>query len=102
MATIHFVKDGKKGNGERITRSDDIAIDVATKALGRFETRRTDQPPTINPNVTASDFAPYKHVVLEVGKGEANSSFPEQGYYYIIGLDASECQRMVGLTGPAI
>ncbi len=102
MTTIHFVKDGKKANGERITRSIDVSIGVATKILGSYETRRSDQPPTVNPEVTASEFAPYKHVVLEIGEGETNSSFSAQGYYFVIGLDASECQRLLGESGPSV
>lgn len=100
MATIHLVKDGKKANGERVTNSFDIPIDVATKALGKFGTRHSDRPPTINPEKTPTDFALFKHVVLEVKNSETNSSFPEQGYYFIVGLEASECRRLLEHPGP--
>jgi hypothetical protein len=100
VATIHFVKDGKKSNGERLTRSTDVHIDAATKHLGRFSSRHTEKPPTLNPEVLASDFAPYKHVVLEAKQDETNTSFPKAGFYYIVGLDPAECQRLLGLSGP--
>ncbi len=101
MATIHFVKNGKKANGERITRSVGVSMEIATKSLSTYETKHSEKPPTINPEVAASDFAPYRHVVLEVDQGDTNSSFPKQGYYFIVGLDAFECQSIFGLSGPS-
>ena len=102
MATVHFVKEGKKASGERITRSADVSLDIAIEYLKRFETRHSDMPPTINPDVAASDFAPYRYVVLEVNDGEVTSSFPQKGYYYIVGADPTECQRALGLSGTLV
>ena len=57
MATDHFVKDGKRPNGVRITRSVDVPINLAMDQLGKFGRRHGDTAPTINPEVQASDWA---------------------------------------------
>lgn len=71
MATIHFVKDGKRSNGERITKSVEVSVSAVTEKLGRFDSRYSNTPPTINTSVQASDWAEYKHVVLEIEQGES-------------------------------
>lgn len=102
MAAIHFVKDGKRPNGERITRSIQVCLNVVTDHLNGFEFQYTTTPPTFKPMVNASNFAPYKYVVLEVGEGESNPSFPDQGYYYLVGVNPEECQDLVGIAGPLL
>ena len=39
MATIHFVKDGKRANGECVTTSIDVSATAAAESLGRFDSR---------------------------------------------------------------
>lgn len=95
MATIHFVKDGKCSNGERITTSADVSASTAAAKLGRFDSRYTETPPTINPEVQASDLVEYKHVVLEIKQGESASPFSKTGFYFIIGLTPAECRRLL-------
>jgi hypothetical protein len=97
MAVIHFVKDGKKPDGTRLTKSFDVEFESADKALGSFESRRTSVPPTINPEVAASDYAAYRHVVLETEADEKSLKFPSPGFYYIIGISPDECQRTLNL-----
>jgi len=62
--------------------------------------KHTDEPPTINHEQVASDFGPYRHVVLEVAEGDTNALFAKPGYYYVIGLSPEECERLLGLGGP--
>lgn len=102
MATVHFVKDGKRPNGERITKSADVSASDAAQKLGRFDSRYTETPPTINPAVQASDWADYKHVVLEIEQGESAPPFSKPGYYYIIGLTPAECQRLLDVSAPSV
>lgn len=102
MPNIYFVKDGRKANGDRITHRADISMGVASKVFGAYQVKYSLTPPTINPSVVASDFQPYKHVVFEVSEQDVTDSFPQVGYYLIEGLEASECQRILCLAGPAI
>jgi hypothetical protein len=95
VATVHFVKDGKRANGDRITRSVDVPAVVAAKKLGHREVRYTATPPTINPDVRASDWTDYKHVIPEIGSGEETPPFSKPGYYYIIGLAPAEYERLI-------
>ena len=101
MATVHFVKDGKLQNGERITKSFDVSASIAANKLGRFDSRYTETPPTINPNVQASDWAEYKHVVLEIEQDESAPPFSKTGYYYIAGLTPAECKRLLDIRAPS-
>jgi hypothetical protein len=101
MATLHFVKDGKLANGERITKSAELPMAAAVEKLSRFETRRSESGPTINPEVAASEWAPYKHVVLEVPSGEQAAPFSEPGFYYLIGLSPADCEALLGLRAPS-
>lgn len=94
MATIHFVKDGVRENGESITKDVDVPIDWAAKHLAQSVGKRHDAPPPFNPNRRASDYADYEHVVLEVSESEACPSFPSPGYYHI-GLSPGECLRLL-------
>ena len=102
MATIHLVKNGKKANGDRITRSEEMPMDLAMKKLSGYQMRYSERPPTINSEVVASDFAPFKHVVIEVGETETNHIYTKHGYYVVVGLDASECQQLFGLSGSLV
>ena len=102
MATIHFVKDGKRVNGERVTTSAEVSTVLAAEKLGNFNCRRSDTPPTINPEVRTSDWAEYKHVVLEVEDDEGIPPFSTPGYYYIIGLTPSECKQLLGISTPSV
>jgi hypothetical protein len=102
MATVHFVKDGKLANGERVTKSVDVPATLAAERLVGFDTRHTKTAPTINPEGTPSDWAPYKHVVLEIEQGEETSHFSEPGYYYLIGLTPAECQNLLGVSAPSV
>ena len=101
MATVHIVKDGINRSGESITHSLNISADVASEKLGHFDTRHTEKPPTINPEVQASDWAKYKHVVLEISKGETIPPFSRIGYYYFVGLTPAECKRLLGVSFPS-
>jgi len=102
VATVHLVKDGRRSNGDRITKSVDLSTSVVAERLGHFENRRTEKPPTINPDVAASDWAEYKHVVVEICAGDEAPQFSAPGYYYIIGLAPAECARILGVSFPAV
>ncbi|MFZ7097186.1 hypothetical protein ACOPJQ_05055 [Luteimonas dalianensis] len=102
MATVHFVKDGKRPNGERITKSADVSASSAAATLGRFSSRYTETPPTINPEIQGSDWAEYKHVVLEIEQGESAPPFSKQGYYHIVGLTPAECKRLLDVSAPSV
>lgn len=102
MATIHLVKDGKRGDGTRLTHSVSISMADAIAQFGTFGTKYSAQPPTINPETPASDFAPYKHVVLEVEGADAKEPFATPGYYYIIGAAPADCQRLLGISAPDV
>ncbi|MEP6907106.1 MAG: hypothetical protein ABI858_03875 [Pseudoxanthomonas sp.] len=99
MATIFFLKDGKKANGDRLTRHFEIQMDSATQHLAKYNNRFKERPPTINGDILANDFAPYKHVLLEVDQSETNTSFPKAGFYYLIGLTPRECQNFFSDPG---
>lgn len=98
MATVHFVKDGKLSNGERVTNSADVSVTVAVDKIGHFDVRYMETPPTINPEVRTSDWAEYKHVVLEIEQGEGAPPFSKPGYYYIPSLTPAECKRLLGIS----
>ncbi len=49
MATLFFAKDGKRPNGDRLTRSIDVGIADAVRVFGARGFRFTETPPTINP-----------------------------------------------------
>lgn len=100
MTTIYFVKDGKKPNGERLTRNNEISMDAAIKHLSQVGLKHCDNPPTFNPEIIASDFAPYRYVVLKVEENETNPPFKKPGYYYIPSLTPAECQKIFNLSGP--
>jgi hypothetical protein len=102
MATVHFAKDGKRPNGERFTTSAHVLASSAAEELGHFQSRYTETPPTINPEVQASDLAGYRHVVLEISPGEGASPFSKPGYYYIIGLTPTECKRLLDVSAPTV
>jgi hypothetical protein len=102
MVIIHFVKDGKKANGERMTKSHYVSIHAITKHLGQFSTRYTVRAPTFNFEEEASDFLPYKHVVVEVEARNVNPSFPKPGFYYVVGLAPSKCRRLLGISAPTV
>lgn len=97
MTTIHFVKDGKRANGDRITTSFSMPLAIISEILGGYETKHSSTSPTICPEVVASDFAPYKHVVVEIGQGDTNSTFPKVGYYVVLGLNPSEARHLFAL-----
>jgi len=96
MATLFFVKDGKRRNGDRLTRSVEIEIDEAVRALGAREQKYFKTPPTINPEIVANDFADYRYVVLEVTEAEARPPFGKAGYYWFIGLSPATCEEKMG------
>ena len=98
MATVYFVKDGKRPTGERLTTSIDVSAALLVAKLGRFDTRHTEIPPTINPDVQASDWSNYKHVVLEIQHGEEMHPLSKPGYYYVIGLTPVECKSLLGIS----
>ena len=98
MATLFFLKEGKRRNGDRLTRSVEVDIDKAARALGAREHRHSKKPPTINPEVIAGDFGDYKYVVLEVSQAETRPPFGEPGYYWMIGLSPASCEEKMGLT----
>ena len=97
MAIIHFLKDGKLPNGDRLTLSVNVSWDDAVRKLGGFESKYTKCPPTINPCVKASNWSDYKYVVFEVENGEGEPPFKKSGYYYLIGVSPSECQRLLDI-----
>lgn len=102
MATVHFVKDGKRPNGDRITTSAEVSASLAAEKLGGFDSRYAATAPTINPEIQASDYAEFKHVVLEIEQGESAPPFSKPGYYYIVGLTATECKRLLDLPAPLV
>jgi hypothetical protein len=102
VATVHFVKDGKRPNGERITKSADVSAATAAEKIGRFDFHYTETPPTINPEVRASDWAEYKHVVLEIAQGESAPPFSKPGFYYIADFTPAECQRLLDISAPSV
>ena len=102
MATIHFVKEGKRANGERVTTSIDVSATAAAESFGHFDSRYGETPPTINREVRTSDWAEYKHVVLEIESGESAPPFSKPGYYYIVGLTPAECQRLLSVSAPSV
>lgn len=104
MSRIHFVKEGKTPNNERLTSTyDDVPFNVVKLHLGNCAYKYSGEPPTINPEVIASHLAEHKFVVLEVEEKEAGlMPFQEPGYYWLVGLSPSECQTLLGLNGPLI
>lgn len=102
MATVHFVKEGKLPNGERVTMSSDVSASGAAKRIVGFDFRYTETPPTINPELRPSEWTEYKHVVLEIKEGESVPPFSKPGYYYIIGLTPAECKRLLDVLAPSM
>jgi len=102
MATIHFVKDGKRSNGNRVTKSLHVSADRAAEKIGHFEFRYSEKPPTINPEIRTGDWAEYKHTVLEIENGESAPPFSKTGYYYIVGLAPTECKRLLDVSDPLV
>lgn len=102
MATVHFVKDGKLPNGERVTKSAAVSAATAADKIGHFDSRYTESPPTINPEVHTSDWAEYKHVVLEIEQGDSAPPFSKPGYYYMPGLTPAECKRLLSVSAPSV
>lgn len=102
MAIVHFVKDGKRSNGDRVTKSVDVSATTAAEGIGHFDSRYTETPPTINPEVQTSDWAEYKHVVLEIEQGESAPPFSKPGYYYMVGLTPAECKRLLDVSAPSV
>ncbi|MFQ6311835.1 hypothetical protein [Lysobacter capsici] len=102
MATVHFVKDGKRSNGERVTKSAVVSAANAADKIGRFDFRYSEIPPTINAEVQTSDWAEYKHVVLEIAQGESAPPFSKPGYYYIVGVTPAECKRLLDISDPSM
>ncbi len=98
MPRLHVVKEGRKPDGSRVTKTFDIASTQASYFRNR-EHLFSDEPPTINGHVVTSDFAPYKFVVLEVGAGERNAEFSKTGFYYYVGLVPDIVIAELGLPG---
>jgi hypothetical protein len=95
---VHIVKEGRKLDGSRETKTFDIASTQANYFRNR-EHLFSDEPPTINSRVVTSDFAPYKFVVLEVGAGDGNAEFTKPGFYCCVGLAPEIVVAELGLAG---
>jgi hypothetical protein len=99
MTTIHFVKDGKRPNGDRVTKSHDVPFPLIQHHLLGYVFEYFSSPPTINPEVHTSDFAEYRHVVIEVSESDAGKTpFAKTGYYYVTGLSPAKCCELLGIS----
>ncbi|MCO5108423.1 MAG: hypothetical protein M9907_15290 [Burkholderiaceae bacterium] len=94
MANIHFVKDGKRENGERLTEGVEVGIEWAVENLKQFVVKYGKTPPTFNPRTVPSDFSAYQRVVLEIARDEECPAFPSAGFY-VIDLTPSKCRTLV-------
>ena len=100
MTKIHFVKDGKRPNGERMTTDYEVPFSNIQQHLLEYNFEYSESPPTINPDVTASDLSEYKHVVIEISDEDVGETpFGKPGFYYIPGLAAAKCHEILNLPG---
>lgn len=98
MAYLHLLKEGRRPNGDRITRTSDLTMDEAIAAFGACGHKHTQLAPTINPEVRAHDFAEYRFGVLEAEADETRAPFEKPGYYYLVGLSPPAAQEKLGET----
>ena len=86
MAEVFHFKDGST-SASRASPPQRVSMDVLLEKTNDFETRFTQNPPDLNrAHGQAQPGDPYRHVVVRVDESELNGSFPEAGYYHIVGM----------------
>lgn len=101
MATLHFVKPGRKPNGERVTTHHDVSVEVVAKQFPTTKASWSVTSPTFNEGHITNDFEAYQHVVLEVEPSETYGHFDKPGFYTLVGITPKMASEKLGLIGPA-
>lgn len=101
MAKIHLAKDGKRANGDHITRGFEVTP-AQLAPLNFFPSHYRSNPPDIGTGV-ADDYAAFEHVVVEIEEpGEASTAFPKVGYYWLSTLSPKRLKELVALDFPEV
>ena len=97
MAEVFLFKDGTTSDF-RASRPLRVFMDKLLEKTNDFETRFTQNPPDLNrAHGPARLDEPYRHVVARVDDIEVNGSFPEAGYYHVVGMTADDAREQFGL-----
>ena len=97
MAEIMLFRDGTPGDG-RASPPHRVSMAVLLDKTSAFEARFTQNPPDLNrAHGPASGAEAYRHVVVRVDDAEINGSFPEAGYYHIVGMTPDDARQLFGL-----
>jgi hypothetical protein len=99
VASLFFVRDGK--GGDNTSQAHEVPVKELTQKLQRRGLKHFNTAPHINPeNGPANAFAPYRHIVVEIGADETNATFAKPGFYYVMGLSPHECSELFDIPNP--
>jgi hypothetical protein len=97
VAEVFLYKDGTTSD-HRASRPRRVSMDKLLDKTTAFETRFTTNPPDFNrAHGPAGADEPFLHVVARVEETELNGSFPEAGYYHIVGMTPDDAREAFGL-----
>lgn len=99
MATLHFVKPGRKPNGERVTTHHEVSVEVVAKQFPTTKASWSVTSPTFNEGHVTNDFEAYQHVVLEVESSEIYDQFDKPGFYTLEGITPMMASEKLDLIG---
>ena len=102
MPTIHLLKEGLKENGEHLTWSVEASSEEVENHFSQVNKLFSKDPPTVNPDTVASEWAEYRHIVVEVEGDEPSDSFPDPGYYLLKNVSPREYRNVFSGRLPVV
>lgn len=100
MATLHFVKPGRKPNGDRVTTDHQVNVADIAKLFPTTKASWSIAPPTFGVGHVTSDYESYQHVVLEVEATETYGHFDKPGFFTLEGITPKMVAEKLDLRGP--
>lgn len=96
MPKVFFVKDGR--GDHHTSQAHNAKIEDIERMVTGVELRYFSNGPTINGDIIASPFSPFRYVVVEFGDEEFTTRFSCAGFYLAIGLDPIQAQESLNIS----
>lgn len=94
MAKVYFTKDGYRPEQAHLF-GELFAVSGAAHHFATYSRKYSTDFPVIGESSNLTDYAAYRHVIIQIDSHEVCDAFPHEGFYIIEDLTATQAKSMM-------